>query len=81
MIYGMFQIDETEVLDVRGATYITVGDLVQEIHHLRADVEHKDKFIEALQAQIESLKSLEVMARLFQIADELDAQDSGGVPC
>jgi hypothetical protein len=77
----MFQINETEVLDVRGVTNITVGDLVQEIHHLRADIEHKDNFIELLQAQISALKSLEVMARLFQIADELDAQDSGGVPC
>jgi hypothetical protein len=39
MIYGIFQIDESEVLDRRGETYITVGDLMQEITHLRAELD------------------------------------------
>jgi len=38
MLYGTFQIDESEVLDARGATYITVGDLLQEIDHLRGEL-------------------------------------------
>jgi len=49
MIYGMFQLDESKVLarDPGGA-YITVGDLVQEIHHLRAEIERKDAAIKEL---------------------------------
>jgi hypothetical protein len=38
----MFQIDESKVLDTKGSAYITVGDLLQEIHHLRADIARKD---------------------------------------
>ena len=55
MIYGMFQIDESQVLAVRGAAYITVGDLVQEIHHLRADIASKDAALKSAKSELESI--------------------------
>ena len=55
MIYGVFQIDESEVLDARGAAYITVGDLVQEIHHLRADIASKDAALKSAKSELESI--------------------------
>ena len=52
-----------------------------EIASLRADIARKSRLIEVLQAQIEALKALDTLGRLFQIADELDAQDKEGVTC
>ena len=49
---------------------------LDELAQARADIASKDRMIELLQAQVSALKSLEMMARLFQIADELDAQES-----
>jgi hypothetical protein len=55
-------------------------NVYSELEQARAVIARKDRFIELLQAQIAALKALEVFGRLFQIADELDAQDKAGTP-
>jgi len=51
-----------------------------ELTQARIDIASKDRLIELLQAQIEALKSLDTLGRLFQIADALDAHDKACTP-